>query len=69
MKKVNANKLRIVIGVSCLLLCMMDGFSICLDRSGPSYLNTGYCTVDPDYWGGQQFCKPGGFTCDGQSNP
>ncbi|WP_296621118.1 hypothetical protein [Marivirga sp.] len=28
-------------------------------------VHTGYCTEDPDYHNGQQFCHPGGFTCDG----
>jgi|AntRauTorckE6833_2_1112554.scaffolds.fasta_scaffold45934_2 hypothetical protein len=49
------------------LVCMGSSFlanSYCYsNREG--HVNTGYCTEDPDYHGGQQFCKPGGFTCDG----
>jgi hypothetical protein len=58
-------KLKLVTLTVVLMGLSFSGNSYCLDRDDRG--NSGYCTEDPDYHGGAQFCKPGGFTCDGDT--
>lgn len=56
-----------VVGLASMVLSTTESKAYCIDRENGMYPNTGYCTVESGYNGGQQFCKPGGWTCDGEN--